>query len=210
MICAAVALVVSVVCSFLPYLLIYVNCKKLKTKFQEKNGPSPNPLTSNQADADMSSNIRVVDKEDVSDNSSVPTSQEILEERYNVHPDQPVEDEYSDLKVMGYLMCFGGGVFLGTFLLHMLPEVTDILQTSLIQPHNIKYNLAELLVGIGFFMILFVEEFVKVCRKIRTKRSAKRKSLSGVNLNEREIDDSAKKKSESVLSGEYSFDTGKS
>ena len=69
-------------------------------------------------------------------------------------------------------MCFGGGIFFGTYLLHMGPEVQTILKESLLDPHGITYPVAELIVGVGFFIVLFAEKFVLRWnkRRMRLKR----------------------------------------
>lgn len=63
-------------------------------------------------------------------------------------------------KALSYLMCLGGGIFFGTYLLHMGPEVRLILDESLLKPYNITYPLPDLIVGIGFFIVLFAEKLV--------------------------------------------------
>ena len=52
---------------------------------------------------------------------------------------------------ISYLMCFGGGVFLATFGLHMGPDVGEIFQHAILEPHNIDYPLAELTILLGLF-----------------------------------------------------------
>ena len=44
-------------------------------------------------------------------------------------------------------MCFGGGVFFATYMLHMNPEVHEILHYALIKPNHITYPLADLLIA---------------------------------------------------------------
>ena len=52
--------------------------------------------------------------------------------------------------------CFGGGVFLGTYMLFMRPEVRTLLEESLMVPEGIKYPLPEAVSGAGFFLIFFI------------------------------------------------------
>jgi hypothetical protein len=73
-------------------------------------------------------------------------------------------------RTLSYLMCLGGGIFFGTYLLHMGPEVQNILKTSLLDPHGITYPVAELIAGAGFFIVLFAEKFVLRWNKRRTSR----------------------------------------
>lgn len=64
------------------------------------------------------------------------------------------------VKILSCLMCFGGGVFFATYMLHLAPEVNEIVHKSLIVPYGINYPVSELVMVIGFFMILFLEYFV--------------------------------------------------
>lgn len=80
--------------------------------------------------------------------------------------------------MLSYLMCFGGGIFFGTYLLHMGPEVHLLLNTSLLVPYGIQYPLADLFVGIGFFLVLFSEKFVLKWNKRRTRSRSSRKEAS--------------------------------
>jgi hypothetical protein len=77
-------------------------------------------------------------------------------------------------RTLSYLMCLGGGIFFGTYLLHMGPEVQTILRRSLLEPNNITYPLAELIVGIGFFIVLFAEKIVLRWNEKRISRKRRR------------------------------------
>jgi len=72
-------------------------------------------------------------------------------------------------RLLSYLMCLGGGVFFGTYLLHMGPEVQTILKDSLLDPYGITYPVAELIVGVGFFLVLFAEKLVLRWNKRRIR-----------------------------------------
>jgi len=91
----------------------------------------------------------------------------------------------SGKRLLSYLMCLGGGIFFGTYLLHMGPEVQTILRESLLDPNGITYPVAELIVGIGFFIVLFGEKLVLRWNKRRMRRkrrdSCRREMASGVN-----------------------------
>jgi ZIP Zinc transporter len=77
-------------------------------------------------------------------------------------------------RILSYLMCLGGGIFFGTYLLHMGPEVQTILKHALLEPNNITYPLAELIVGIGFFIVLFAEKIVLRWNKKRISRKRRK------------------------------------
>lgn len=79
-------------------------------------------------------------------------------------------------KVLSCLMCFGGGVFFATFMLHLGPEVRLMLHTSLLVPYNIHYPIPDLSMAFGFFFVLYVEKFAI---RFNTKRQLrKNKSFS--------------------------------
>lgn len=71
------------------------------------------------------------------------------------------------LKILSCLMCFGGGVFFATYILHMGPEVRDILEESLLGPNEIDYPVADVIMAGGFFLVFFIE---KITLKINKKR----------------------------------------
>ena len=73
---------------------------------------------------------------------------------------------------MCYLMCFGGGIFFGTFLLHMAPEVRYILDTTLLDPNEILYPVTDLIIGLGFFFVLYLEKIVMRINKRRMQKKA--------------------------------------
>ena len=58
---------------------------------------------------------------------------------------------------MSWLMCFGGGVFFATYILHMTTEVRLILEPALMEQYNINYPVPELLMAVGFFIVMFLE-----------------------------------------------------
>lgn len=73
-------------------------------------------------------------------------------------------------RVLSCLMCFGGGIFFGTYLLHMAPEVQLLLQNALVEPYNVQYPVQNLLTGLGFFLVLFSEKLVLKWNKQRLSR----------------------------------------
>ena len=40
-------------------------------------------------------------------------------------------------KLISYMMCFGGGVFLAIYMLHMSPDVQEIMNFSIVKPYKI-------------------------------------------------------------------------
>ena len=62
--------------------------------------------------------------------------------------------------ILSMISCFGGGVFFGTYLLHMAPEVRFLLEGALLNPNGIDYPLPELFTGCGFFLVLYLEKIV--------------------------------------------------
>ncbi len=59
-------------------------------------------------------------------------------------------------KALSILNCFGGGVFIGAYLIIMTPEVRILLNETLLIPNDITYPLPEFFIGIGFFILMFV------------------------------------------------------
>lgn len=62
-------------------------------------------------------------------------------------------------KWIGLLNCFSGGVFFGTSFLHLLPETVELIEESF----SFDYPIAEALAGVGFFLILFIENMIGAC-----------------------------------------------
>lgn len=69
----------------------------------------------------------------------------------------------SGLRIISYFMCFGGGVFLGVYTLHMAPAVRVLIDNALVKPYDIVYPLADLLIVLGFLVMIFSEHFVISC-----------------------------------------------
>lgn len=84
--------------------------------------------------------------------------------------------------LLSYLMCFGGGIFFGTYLLHMGPEVRKIFHDAVLVPYGIDYPLADLFVGVGFFVVLFAE---KVVLRWNKRRLARKRSRMPCMINKR-------------------------
>ncbi|KAK6967544.1 zinc transporter ZIP1 [Biomphalaria glabrata] len=65
-------------------------------------------------------------------------------------------------KVIAYLNCFAGGVFLGTLLLHLLTEGSEVFEEykSSINLH-VEIPLFNIFVAVGFFLVAFLELFMR-------------------------------------------------
>ena len=72
-------------------------------------------------------------------------------------------------RILDTLGCFTGGIFLGTCLLFLVPEVVNLMQ----QPANSgfagSYPVAEGIMAIGFVSIMFLERMVHSCRNTKKK-----------------------------------------
>lgn len=68
--------------------------------------------------------------------------------------------------IIDALNCFGGGVFLATGLLHLLPDVRGSIESILNQKHqSIDYPLAEFIACMGFFVVMFLEHLIVQCHR---------------------------------------------
>lgn len=65
-------------------------------------------------------------------------------------------------KLIQFFQCFAGGIFFGIYLLHMAPEVRELLEEQILKKHNIEYPIPEVIMGGGFFFVLFLEKFVHI------------------------------------------------
>jgi zinc transporter 1/2/3 len=66
---------------------------------------------------------------------------------------------------MSFLNCFAGGVFLGTCLLDLFPEVQDNIQQIIkVLDINTSFPAAEFLVAMGLFIVLIVEQISLDCK----------------------------------------------
>lgn len=92
-------------------------------------------------------------------------------------------------RVLCYLMCFGGGIFFGTFLLHIAPESRGILDETLLDPKEIVYPVTDLIIGLGLFFVLYLEKIVMRINKRRRQRD-KKKNKNKLELEMERNDDS--------------------
>ncbi|XP_014667664.1 PREDICTED: zinc transporter ZIP3-like [Priapulus caudatus] len=65
-------------------------------------------------------------------------------------------------RIVCFLNCLAGGIFLGTSLLHMLPEVREAMELAKPQHVHVasEYPLTEFVVAMGIFMVFTVEEVI--------------------------------------------------
>lgn len=72
----------------------------------------------------------------------------------------------SNRRILSLLSCCGGGVFLGTCLLHLLPDVQEQMLKICERLHwDPSYPLAEFLLAFGFLIVLIIEQIVLACRQ---------------------------------------------
>lgn len=76
------------------------------------------------------------------------------------------------LDLMG---CFAGGVFLAAYLIFMAPSVRQLLLDNLMRPSGIEYPLPDMLIGVGFFILLVINRTVITMSKVSKRRSKRLK-----------------------------------
>lgn len=71
---------------------------------------------------------------------------------------------------ISFVTCFGGGIFLGACLLDLLPEVIYHINMTIKTEFGYdnqalkRYPIAELLIGCGIFLVLFIEQSILSCQ----------------------------------------------
>lgn len=68
------------------------------------------------------------------------------------------------------LACFAGGVFLAAYLIFMAPAVRELLLENLMKPYAIEYPIPDMLIGIGFFILLLLNRVVVSLSKFSKRR----------------------------------------
>ncbi|CAL1534849.1 unnamed protein product [Lymnaea stagnalis] len=67
-------------------------------------------------------------------------------------------------KIVGYLNCFAGGVFLGTLLLHLLTEGSEEFENYKKYANlDLQLPLFNIFVAAGFFLVAYIEIFMRNC-----------------------------------------------
>lgn len=70
------------------------------------------------------------------------------------------------IRVFSMLSVFGGGIFLATCLLDLLPDgLNSIRKASELRKSDIGFPIAELLVAVGFLFVLFIEQLTVFARE---------------------------------------------
>ena len=76
------------------------------------------------------------------------------------------------LFMLSVIACFGAGAFLGAYMLHLVPEVDHLLHEFWLDPSGIDYPMAQLLVGLGFFLLVFIEQGIHALNDRMDKKAA--------------------------------------
>ncbi|XP_046677973.1 zinc transporter ZIP1-like isoform X1 [Homalodisca vitripennis] len=84
----------------------------------------------------------------------------IVIKSYRTERDPDKRTQYS--RLIGLLNCFAGGVFLGTAMLHLLPNVIDMLNEVKLET---KFPIAEFTVAFGFLLVMVVEQTALACKE---------------------------------------------
>ncbi|KAI0238618.1 Zinc transporter ZIP1 [Lamellibrachia satsuma] len=82
-------------------------------------------------------------------------------------------------RILSSLMCFGGGVFFAVFMLHMAPEARYIVYHAIEAPEKLNYPIADLLMSVGFFMVMFMEMAATGWSSRRRAAAEKSKQANG-------------------------------
>ena len=86
-------------------------------------------------------------------------------------------------RMLSCLMCVGGGVFFAVFMLHMAPEARYIVYHAIELPEKLNYPIADLLMSVGFFMIMFMEMAATGWSKRRKAAEAEQSKQDKVDAN---------------------------
>jgi zinc transporter ZupT len=83
------------------------------------------------------------------------------------------------------LACFAGGVFLAAYLIFMAPSVRELLIVNLMRPYSIEYPLPDMLIGIGFFVLLLLNRTVILFSKMSKRLLKKERHSNGDSIVEK-------------------------
>jgi len=75
--------------------------------------------------------------------------------------------------MLSVVACFGAGVFFGAYMMHLAPDVEHLLQEYWMGPSNIDYPMPQLMVGLGFFLLIFIEQSMHILKDIADKKDEK-------------------------------------
>ena len=71
--------------------------------------------------------------------------------------------------ILSVLSCFAGGVFLAVTFLHLIPDLSEIWESILLDVWQSDYPLDKFLIAFGFFIILLIEQIAYSCQTERQK-----------------------------------------
>ena len=81
------------------------------------------------------------------------------------------EGKDTDTRLSESCVCFGGGVFLATCLLDLLPDVEQKFAAVLLQLNiHTNFPVAEFITAVGLFLNLSVEQIVNDCTEWACRR----------------------------------------
>jgi len=78
--------------------------------------------------------------------------------------------------MLSVVACFGAGVFFGAYMMHLAPDVEHLLQEYWMGPSNIDYPMPQLMVGLGFFLLIFIEQAMHILNDVADKKDEKANS----------------------------------
>ena len=156
---AFVILVVSYISSLLPFILSF-----FKTFHQNKSS-KPEEIEEEFSSASQNTHVTNISSTlDVSTIEKPPNKKKFLQNDQN----HPQNHTHHNSRLLNCLLCLGGGVFLGAFLLHMIPEVQETFRHSFLS--TVDYPLDFFFISIGFFLVLSVDILVGFVQRWRLKK----------------------------------------
>src|SRR6218665_3167726 len=84
------------------------------------------------------------------------------------------------------LTCFAGGVFLSSYLVFMAPAVRTLIENYVTKPNRIVYPLPDMLIGLGFFVMLALDKLVNFVNSRRGKESVRNSNGDAIRFGNRE------------------------
>ncbi|XP_033115308.1 zinc transporter ZIP1-like [Anneissia japonica] len=97
--------------------------------------------------------------------------------RHKLGKEQSEEQRQKTLRIVSFLSCYGGGVFLATCLLDLLPTVRDRLSLVFDQLQEYTaFPFAEFVMVIGFFLVLIIEQTALMLKETSPSRNSRSQS----------------------------------
>ena len=107
--------------------------------------------------------------------------------------------------ILSIIACFGAGVFFGAYMMHLAPDVEYLLRVYWLEPNGIEYPFHQLFFGLGFFLLVFIEQAMHWLKGIADRREA-RKDIKANRLREENLDTGMELTlGGSPFAGEYGF-----